>query len=438
MTKPWIEAEKQLIGMILMEPAFARLIPDDLVLTDQKNEILLATIKRRRDADLDINSPAVFQECGNEVPASYLAETIERLPRLSESVFLNILNQVKANSSRYFTLANIRKAYESLKEGDSETARVFLKDAVSGLEQGAIISPMRALMKNYISTISGEFSIKDVYRDLHLNTPVEKNQARAILNHFIWTGDIIKVANRAGVYRRPNRECPVIDFKKAKIEYLDIKLPFDLERYVRIYPKNIILVAGSWNSGKTAFMLEFIKKNMASWPIIYFCSEMGPAELRSRLERHKDIYLEQWNFTAVERTSDFAEVIEPDMINVIDYLEISDSFWHVDLQLREIFEKLNRGIAVVAIQKSHTQELGRGGDFTGQKPRIYITLDRDEEHGGGVVKVIKTKDIVPGTSIVGKEMAFSIEDGWKLIYDGNWSYPRERKYQYSKSNEIKF
>lgn len=165
---------------------------------------------------------------------------------------------------------------------------------------------------------------------------------------------------------------------------------------------------------------------------------MGPAELRSRLERHSDILLEQWNFTAVERTGDFGEVIEPDMINVIDYLEISESFWQVDLQLREIFEKLNRGIAIVAIQKSHTQELGRGGDFTGQKPRVYITLDRDEDHGGGVVKVIKTKDIVPGTSIVGKEMAFSIEDGWKLIYDGNWAYPRERKYSLSRGGEIKF
>lgn len=438
MTKQWIENEKILIGMILMEPAFAKLVPDDLILTDQKNQILLSVIKKRRNADLDINSPVVFQECGNEVPASYLAETIENLPRLSESAFQAVLKQVRNNSLKYFTLQNLRKAYEALREDDIDTAKVFLSNASKGIDSNLIISPMMVLVKNYIQTISGEFSIKDVYRDLHLTTPHEKNQARNILNYLIWTGDVIKVANRAGVYKRPNRECPIIDYKKAKIEYLDIKLPFELHNFVRIYPKNIILVAGSWNSGKTAFMLDFIKKNMTTWPIIYFCSEMGPAELRSRLERHNDIQLDEWNFTAVERTCDFAEVVEPDMINVIDYLEISDSFWQVDLQLRQIFEKLNKGIAVIAIQKSHTQELGRGGDFTGQKPRIYITLDRDEEHGGGLVRVIKTKDIIPGTSIVGKEMPFTIEDGWKLVYDGGWVYPRERRYKQSKNNEIKF
>jgi hypothetical protein len=39
---------------------------------------------------------------------------------------------------------------------------------------------------------------------------------------------------------------------------------------------------------------------------------------------------------------------------------------------------LDNGIAVIAIQKVPGRALGRGGDFTAEKARLYLTLDKGE------------------------------------------------------------
>ncbi|MFC1992057.1 DnaB-like helicase C-terminal domain-containing protein, partial [Chloroflexota bacterium] len=67
-----------------------------------------------------------------------------------------------------------------------------------------------------------------------------------------------------------------------------------------IYPGNIIVVAGSPNSGKTGILLDFIYRNQANFPIYYFCSEMGTDELADRLLSFEGIDLDDWTFEAVE------------------------------------------------------------------------------------------------------------------------------------------
>jgi hypothetical protein len=42
------------------------------------------------------------------------------------------------------------------------------------------------------------------------------------------------------------------------------------------------------------------------------------------------------NFKTVQRSANFADVIQPDQINIIDYLEITDNFFLVAEELSEI------------------------------------------------------------------------------------------------------
>jgi len=48
-----------------------------------------------------------------------------------------------------------------------------------------------------------------------------------------------------------------------------------IERWVKTLPKNIIILAGEANAGKTALLLNFCSMNMGKFKINYFSSEMG-------------------------------------------------------------------------------------------------------------------------------------------------------------------
>jgi hypothetical protein len=162
-----------------------------------------------------------------------------------------------------------------------------------------------------------------------------------------------------------------------------------LEKWVNIYPHNVIVVAGTANAGKTAFMLNTVKLNMDFHRIEYFSSEMGAEEMKLRLSKFEpEVSLKSWKFFPRDRASNFADAISPDAINIIDYLEITKEFSEVGGMIKDIHDRLGRGIAIIAIQKNKGSDTGRGGDFTLEKPRLAISM----EHG--ILKIIKAKNWV--------------------------------------------
>ena len=141
-----------------------------------------------------------------------------------------------------------------------------------------------------------------------------------------------------------------MDFLGADAETVNLWLPFGLNEMVEIMPGNIIVVAGSPDAGKTALLLNIIRQNMRSHEIHYFNSEMGASELRKRLDKFDDIALDQWNFKPWERADTFADVIKPGpgKINIIDFLELHDSFYEVGARLSEIHKKLKGALACMS------------------------------------------------------------------------------------------
>ena len=244
---------------------------------------------------------------------------------------------------------------------------------------------------------TGYFSIADCYKDLNTNSTLDKNTIRVVMHRWLKAGVVEKHPKKDGVYRRPEIEAPPIEWEDADISgTVDIAFPFELEKWVKIYPRNIICVAGAPNAGKTAMMLNMIKLNQDKFPISYFSNEMGAEELKLRLGKFKDV---TWKFEARERSSNYADVIRPDSLNIIDYLEILADFYSVAGELKAIWEKLNKGIAIVALQKKrsymekgklHEVDLGRGAEFGLEKPRLYLSMDN------GKLKIVKAKNWVQG------------------------------------------
>jgi len=242
-------------------------------------------------------------------------------------------------------------------------------------------------VREWVMTSSGLFMTSDVHKELELASRDLKKQANEACRRLEEKGLLAKCGRKRGCYRLIEAESPIIDFMNADISQVyDLRFPFNLQQYVNIYPKNVIVVAGASNAGKTAFMLNLVRMNMDRHKIEYFSSEMGPEEMKLRLLKFDDLRLKDWKFHPRERSSNFADAIVPDSINIIDYLEVNKDFYEVGGEIKGIFDRLNKGLAIIAIQKKTGVDTGRGGEFTLEKPRLYLAMD------SGTIKIVKGKN----------------------------------------------
>jgi len=233
----------------------------------------------------------------------------------------------------------------------------------------------REVIENWVRQTTGVFSYQDMFREIPINDPANRQNAYVYMSR-ICKDKVTKTINgKHGTFRLIDRDAPILNWKGVSdFEGLEIHWPFKLEEYVKIYPKNVVVVGGDPNEGKTTFLHNVIDLNWRRYPIVLFDSENSEKELALKFANYPDHKL--WPDDLVrERSQNFADVIEPDHINIIDYLEITDNFYSVAKLLREIRDALGRGIAIVAIQKAKGAELPIGRDFSRQIARLVLTID---------------------------------------------------------------
>lgn len=269
----------------------------------------------------------------------------------------------------------------------------------------------QAEIELWVNMTEGTFSTVDLDRELNLSGKNEKTQRRIVLKRLRDTGIIKRIAEKSNLYTKINNNLVKIEYELADANKIfHIKWPFRLQELVNIFPGNIIIVAGTSNAGKTAFLLNTAAMNCLSHTVNYFSSEMGAIELRNRLDKF-ELPLNYWkpvNF--YDRNYDFASVVSPTGINIIDYLEISNDFFQIGAEIKSIHEKLTTGIAIIAIQKKRGTDYGRGGEFTLEKARLYLSIDPN------VLKIVKGKnrakeDVNPNNM----EFRFKLVQGCKFI-----------------------
>ena len=263
----------------------------------------------------------------------------------------------------------------------------------------------------------GYWNLTEAKKALQLLTKEEKGHLDVIVHRLRKEGVIEKYGNQAGVYRTVMTEIEPIDFINCNVVPLSVHYPFGIEDYYKTLPKNIIVVAGSPDSGKTGFMLNFARLNQDGHEIHYFSSEMGPMELRERLSKF-DCPLGSWRVRFWERSSNFADVIRPGAINLIDFMELHSDFWQVGGMIKDIFDKLTTGIAVIAIQKPKGRDEGLGGERGLEKPRLYLAME------SGRLKIVKCKNWVnPERNPNGLSLDYKIVGGCNFHIAKGWYRP---------------
>lgn len=277
---------------------------------------------------------------------------------------------------------------------------------------------MAQWVEEWVSVTSGYFSVTELYNSLQNVTSDIKTNVRQILHRLCEENSPIleRHPQKNGVYRLVNRGCDEIDFLNASTNTMDLSYPFGEEKYIKTLPKSIGVVAGVFDAGKTAYLLNFAKLNMERHEIFYFSSEMGPNEFRMRLENF-ELPLSEWKFKPYERSSNFSDVIRPDDVNIVDFLEIHDEFYRVGGMIKDIFDKLRNGIALIALQKNPGASFGLGGARGLEKPRFYLNLEP------GKAYIVKAKNWVGQENPNGLTLDFKLVGGCKFLKTVDWHKP---------------
>ena len=224
------------------------------------------------------------------------------------------------------------------------------------------------------------------------------------------------------MYRVINRNIEYDDFKNADDTPLNIQLPFGFEKYVEIFPGDLITFQGVRNVGKTAIALEIVRLNMNKRPVYYFSREIRKHGMKRRLKKHNTIPLEDWNFKFASEITSYADILQPDAINIIDYLEVQEGkYYEFPSILADIHQHLKgNAIGIVMLQKRTNKDTGAGGEALEEKPVLVFNIDKNYPQGA-VLTAKKVKNMRDEYhDIEGHRMNFKLQGGINFYPMGIW------------------
>lgn len=239
-------------------------------------------------------------------------------------------------------------------------------------------------VREFILLSDGVFTIDDVLKECSLFSD-KRNAVKCALSDFTKEGIVERQGMRSGTY------APILStgikmndiIKTATTLPVDLRLPLAIDAVLNIYNRNLIVIQGLSNAGKTAFLMEIARLNKGLFSLIkYINTEMDASEIRDRVERrHMDLdeFLSYVEFFLVKSTHVSGAIryeIEPNGLNLVDYLHLEDATL-MATEMDKIQERLNNGIAVVAIQKYFGKDMGYGGHGVKNRARLVIDLSKD-------------------------------------------------------------
>ena len=228
-----------------------------------------------------------------------------------------------------------------------------------------------------------------------------------------------------------NKDYTVTRLDKMKAHpMLDICFPLKIHEYASIPPGSVIGIAGMTSSGKTSFLLETAELNILGQqlPVYYWYNEMSEAKMIYRCEDFPLLIQAQQDdkfFPVRQGNFEFPDVLQPDAINLIDYIDRDEELYLIGADIKKLYSSLNKGVVIFALQKKAHLDLGYGGNMSIKLSNLYITLDTKHQSGKsmhGIAKIIKCKDwksIEVNPSGLYCEYHTGGKHG-KLFLDGEW------------------
>ena len=208
---------------------------------------------------------------------------------------------------------------------------------------------------------------------------------RKIMHDIVKKGNICEPEGKNdGWYRPIQAEPELVEWQDIPArQSFPVELPFDLRKWVFIYPNTVIVVAGSKSSGKTGFILRTVVMNMKNvTPVLLTNLEGGREQLRDRLYAMDIEIPNPAPFKVIQASENYHDFItQRNTLYAIDYIDVPESgeFYLIAGQIKKIARKLTDGdlhsVAVIGLQKPMSRKFAYGGEQTLKDAALYIALD---------------------------------------------------------------
>jgi len=248
------------------------------------------------------------------------------------------------------------------------------------------------------------FSHEDICRYFDWKDQSTRKEVSKKLYHDSTTLADPKLEKKNKTYRIIDKEIDEIDWVSANIDDVyNLSFPygvwdnthFDFEKNLYIPPKGIVAIAGVSNEGKTAFVLNILVLNMDKYKCTYFTNELTGIGLKRRFKGFED-WCELLNgdgkpkFRTILRYDNYQDVLDPDGLNIIDYLDVNaeGEYYKLVPYMKRIQKALRKGIAVIALQKPPGRPDAFGGSNLRGATSLYLSIDKNK------LEVVKAKDWV--------------------------------------------
>ena len=329
----------------------------------------------------------------------------------------------KDNKSKDYILQVLLAIMKSWGEYDEKWANDKIKSVFKWLEEKR--EHLGEEIRGWVLQQTGNFTATSCYNEQHLQQKSEKSLARMVFSRMCDAEIIEPVGIRSGEYRLRDKKVEeiIIDGLPEEGMRYNIWLPFELHTLVDLSEGNIILIAGEYQAGKTAWLLNILKKNKGNLRIRYMSSEMWKKEFIKRFRGFTDVppkfFYSDEKTQYIHRSSNYVDALLPGSLNIIDYLEIDDYSKTAEI-LKNIHDKMKGGICVIAVQKKKGEMLGRGKDMLMEKPRLAVSLFNEGEKYWAVITKAK---ICIGGNHDGKRLDYEIKNGCQFKNPTGWNRP---------------
>jgi len=265
------------------------------------------------------------------------------------------------------------------------------------------------------------FTSDMIDRDFKYITRDAKRYRWQILQEMVDKKELIKTGIRS--YRKPDNTVEELRWWESDETENSLELPLYINNYSIIPRGSLVIIAGKYNAGKSAFCLNGIKLNLEKWwdNITFYVSE-GAGMIKQKfalldIENGK-------GFKTYRRMKNFADVINPNGLTFIDYLRVDmEKPYAVGEQLFEIFQAIDTGIVVVAMQKPPGErKLAFGGASTAFEPALYLGMESNGANTGWIgFEKIKIVRAYGGQDPYSVKIEYRIKNG-VIFYDVHEKY----------------
>jgi hypothetical protein len=266
----------------------------------------------------------------------------------------------------------------------------------------------RVAVETWIKTIAtGDFHYKQV-----LDGKVDQasyDKLRKIMYDLCHAPEPVceTVGRRDGWYRPiQDNLCPIDFSDTEQRKDFPVILPFDLRKYVFIYPKTVIVVAGSKSSGKTGFLYRTVALNMKNVHTVLLSNmEGGKGAMLDRF-LSMGIDLVTAPLKVYELHDNFHDAIrEENTLYIIDYIDAPDGkdFFLIGAQVSKIMKKLpDSSVAAIGLQKPTYRDTAFGHEQTLKDATLYLAMDSNK------LKIVDAK-VPANDKIHPKNMTFTFQ-----------------------------